>query len=92
MEPIKDIVRGVIQKLSGGSTPVQLQELWKSIVGDKGTAHTRILSFEQGKVVVEVDSPAWLYQMSLKKRKILQQLQQHISDVKNISFKIGNIH
>lgn len=92
-ENIKDIVHSVIQNISAKNATEQqrLQNLWESILTKKELLHTMIAGLKGETMVVHIDSPAWRYQMSLKKEKLLQSLQAEFPEIKKISFRIGKI-
>ena len=91
MEPIKDIIPQVIESISQKKPEAQskLQRIWQSIVGEKSGQHTVIGGFKDNALLVLVDSPAYLFQMNLKKRKFLEQLKEEFPELKEINFKIG---
>ncbi|OGX05753.1 MAG: hypothetical protein A2Z88_11135 [Omnitrophica WOR_2 bacterium GWA2_47_8] len=91
MEPIKDIVHDVIQKLSQKepTTQIKIQNYWEKIAGKEGLKHTRIDRFYEGQLTIVVDSPAWLYQLNTKKTKFLKDFKLTIPEVKNLVFIVG---
>ena len=64
-------------------------DAWPRIVGNKEIGHTKLEGFKDETLLVNVDSSAWLYQMNLKKKKILEDLQKGFPKVKKIYFKLG---
>jgi len=93
MDNIKDIVTDVIGKLASKKIDEgsKVERIWQNIMEKDEIKHTKILGINEGKISVLVDSPAWLYQMKMKKRKILQQLMDEVPEVKQLTFKIGKI-
>lgn len=93
MDDIKEVISQVISDLSSGKQNIQkkLQTVWDHIADDKTKKHTRIDSFEQDVLVVHVDSPAWLFQMRLKRAALLAQCQAEIPQITAIVFKIGKV-
>lgn len=93
MESIKDIIPQVIQELTLRKPDDQnkIQRIWQNIVDAQMARHSVLLDFSDGILTVAVDSPSWLYQMNLNKKKILGQLQEEIPDIKNVQFKIGKV-
>jgi predicted nucleic acid-binding Zn ribbon protein len=49
------------------------------------------MGVNEGTLSVSVDSPAWMYQMRIRQTKILKQLKEEVSEIKQIRFKIGTI-
>lgn len=93
MEPIKDILSKVISDISAGRPEIhnKIQRLWQNILDGKAIHHTKIVGLQKGKLVVCVDSPAWLFQMNLQKRKVLEKLKEGIPELSHIHFKIGKV-
>ena len=91
MDEIKDIVHRVIQNISEHKRSEQdhLQDLWEKILAEKERRHTRIAASKNGTLYVHVDSSARLYQLQLKKQKILRAIQKENSGINNIHFEIG---
>ena len=97
MSKVEDI-RNIVQKVIGSmSTRVQdeqqaIFDAWPRIVNNKEASHTKLEGFKEETLLVNVDSSAWLYQMNLKKKKILEDLQKDFPKVKKIYFKLGKIN
>jgi predicted nucleic acid-binding Zn ribbon protein len=89
MDPIKKIIPQVIQNMSERKSGAEdkVQNLWQQSLG-KDARHTKIAGLRDGVLMVHVDSPARLFHLNMKKKKILKHLQEG-SDVQNIVFKIG---
>lgn len=47
---------------------------WRSLVGEKLAAHSRVVDVDRGIVVVEVDHPGWSQQLSFVKKRVLSDL------------------
>ena len=93
MEQIKDIVSQVVGNLSqrGPQQEEKLQRFWQSVMKGKAAKHTSIFGLKEGVLRISVDSPAWVFQLNLHKKKILKELQMCVSDIKDIRFKIGKV-
>lgn len=93
MEKIKDIIPQVLSDLSQRNPvrPTQIQHIWQESIDEKTRKHVSIGGFEQGKLLVLVDSPTWLFQLSLQKNKILSKMRQQSPDIQSIQFKIGTV-
>lgn len=93
MDNIKDIIGQVIGKISAKeiNTDERLHRAWQNILEKDELKHTVLQGVKDKKVSILVDSPAWLYQMRLKKGKLVEKLKDIIPDIENISFKIGKI-
>ena len=93
MEQIKDIVSQVITHISSGRPEIhnKIQRIWQNLFDKKTTQHTAIVGLQKGKLIVNVDSPAWLFQMNLQRRKVLERLKEEIPELAYIHFKIGKV-
>ena len=93
MDPIKDIIPQVIANISQKrpEAQLQIQRLWQNIIGEKLGQHTVIGGLKDNELLILVDSPAYLFQMNLKKRKILEQLKEQIPELESINLKIGKV-
>ncbi len=93
MDPIKDIISTVIANMSSGKPEVhdKIQRIWQNMFDEKTRRHASIIGLQKGKLVVNVDSPAWLFQMNLQRRKVLAKLKEEIPELSYIHFKIGKV-
>lgn len=90
---IKDILPGVIGRLSSGNPEWQnsLSRAWEAIVDSKAKRHTAIAGLRKGRLLINADSPVWLFQLSLKKAELLRRLQKDFPELSAISFRIGKV-
>ena len=93
MDNIKQIIEKVVDHIATNKkeTQIYLQEMWLDILDKPELEHTQIIGEKEGVLSVLVDSPAWLYQMNIRKKIILEKIQREIPSVKNIHFKIGKV-
>lgn len=93
MEQIKDIISTVIASMASGRPEIQtkIRIIWEKAWDQKTLKHTAIVGIEKGRLLVHVDSPAWLFQMNLKKREVLEKLKAEIPELSHIHFKIGKV-
>ena len=94
MEAIKDTIESVIRALeqkkrSDGAG--DFEKILKKLLTKKENAHIKFNYFKGGIVHVNVDSSAWLYQVSLRKEELLEVLRKNFAGVKEIHFKLGVI-
>lgn len=92
MEEIKDIVSKVVAGIQG-NRPVdkyeQISKAWSKVLKQQKLTQAKISGLKEETLVVNLDSPARLYQFNLKKKKILEAINQEIPEIKKIYFKIG---
>ena len=94
MDNIKNIVSGVIGKMAAHEIKEseKIERIWENILEKCELKHTRLEGVKDNILFILIDSPAWLYQMRIKKRKLLIRIQQEIEEIKDIKFKIGKIN
>jgi len=76
--PLKDLLSRL--RLEEPITGWQAVELWADTVGERVAAHARAASFRDGTLVVEVDSPSWMNELTYLERRIKAQLNQRLGD------------
>ena len=91
MENIKDIVPLVVkniseQRLHQGN---DLQAAWEHAAGEKTAKATHLVGIKEGKLLVVTDSPARIFDLTLRKKDLLMKLQPVLPELKDIAFKIG---
>ena len=89
---VKDVLPGVFENISCRNVQdqVSLEKRWREIVGgDAGKAV--IVGSKDGCVFVNVDCSTRLFQMRVRKQKILSAIQEQHKDINNIVFKIGKV-
>ncbi len=93
MKPIKDVISQVVENLSLGKTDLyyKIQLLWEEVFSKEEKKHTTVREFHEGTLTIQVDNSAYLFQMNLKRAKILERFQQGVPEIKTILFKMGNI-
>jgi predicted nucleic acid-binding Zn ribbon protein len=93
MEELKEVLTGVLEGLRKKSRQEELekaQKAWRKAAGPKAVAHTKIVRLTKGVIRVNVDNSAWLFDLNLKKKRILKSLQKAMS-VEDIRFQLGEI-
>lgn len=92
-EEIKDIVGKVIGEIAAkGPTKKQdIQNRWERLLDKKELKHTKIFEIKNDTLVVLVDSPVWLYQCNLKKKRLLTGMQKEYPEIQKLRFKIGKV-
>ncbi len=93
MDQIKNLVRQVIEKISSQKpiTQVKIQDDWYKAAGEPARPHTKIGGIKDGMLIIYVDSPAWLFEMNLKRAPLLRQLQSEHTEIRKLIFKIGKV-
>ncbi|MDI6759126.1 MAG: DciA family protein [Candidatus Omnitrophota bacterium] len=94
MEPIKGVIQSVINNLTikkAGGTEVNPWALLEKALTKKDLRHIKFNYFKKGILSVSVDSSSWLYDLSLRKENLLQEINKESSLVKDIRFHIGTV-
>ena len=93
MHNIKDVVHDVLSAVILRKPELQgrIERVWGETLSDKEKKHTKLANINKGRLIVHVDSSAWLYQMNTRKKTILESLQSKAAEVKDVSFKVGKI-
>jgi len=93
MDQIKDIVHQVVKNISEQKPKNEndIQGVWEQIVGKKTVQHTQIVGIKNGKLLILVDSPVRIFDLTLQKTKILKQMQEKFPELTEISFRIGKV-
>ncbi len=92
-ENIKDVVLKVFEQLSAGQPQAQpdWQRLLENIFDEKERRHVKLSGRKEQVLFFHVDSPAWLYQLNLKRPQILEKVQKEMPDIQKVYFKIGMV-
>jgi predicted nucleic acid-binding Zn ribbon protein len=93
--PLSDLVKKVVKGLEGKGllTEEEMREAWREAVGADAARHSTPVSFKKESVFVNVDRSSWLYELTTKKKEILQKLEARLPSkkFKDIRFRIGDI-
>ncbi len=54
---------------------------WGKVAGEDIAAHSKVIDYRHGAVVVEVDHPGWIQMIRLRERRILHSLQRGYPDL-----------
>ena len=93
--PIGDVLKALLRRkrfLQKGKYPA-LTEAWAELVGEAIAARTRIRSFEEGKLTIEVTSSVLLQELSgFMKQQLLAGMQgcKGCKDVAELRFCLGD--
>ena len=88
MEPIKNIVSGVMGRMSSGNggTFQDIQASWVKISKDQGS---RIADFKDGCVTVSAKTSLRLVRLNLNRESLLKELRKEFPSIMKINFKVG---
>ena len=94
VEHLGDVLKGVISDLGKKKRfNEELKEAWKAAAGKKAAPHTRAVSLRKARLVVNVDGSGWLYELTLKKKELLEKIEEKLKGkhIKEIRFRIGDV-
>jgi predicted nucleic acid-binding Zn ribbon protein len=93
MNDIKNIITKVIGNIANRNpdTHDKVERIWQNLLNQQELRHTKLVGIKDGVLNVHVDSPAWLYQMRIRQAKIIESMQNEVSNIKTIRFQIGTI-
>ncbi|MCM8781498.1 MAG: DUF721 domain-containing protein [Candidatus Omnitrophica bacterium] len=95
METIKQtvdvIMKDLFAKTQGKSRIKDSRQVLQNVLTKKELEHIKFNYFKKGILSVNVDSPCWLYKLSLQKEELLAKLKKDICSIKDIRFRIADI-
>jgi len=93
--PLEDLVKSVIGNFAGKEklTEEEIRAAWSLVVGERAAKHSRPRSFADSRLVVHVDDSGWLYELTTRKKHILNNLSSELKGkkLKDITFRIGDL-
>ena len=94
---MKDVLSAVIQNMAGErKTKIELiREAFDAALDEKAKMHATPVAFKAKRLVVNVDSSSWMYELNLKRPQICAGLNQKLKkeniQINDIMFRIGEI-
>jgi len=93
MDNIKDIVKGVIGKISQKQpdTQVKLEQVWNEFIDGKTKECTHFMGVKDDIVYITVDSPARLHYLKSKKNTLLRNFKKTTPELKDVIYRVGQV-
>ncbi|MFH1790441.1 MAG: DUF721 domain-containing protein [Candidatus Omnitrophota bacterium] len=90
---LKDILRNVIGRIEHAGHGPEISSLWAEAVGEDLAAHSRAVSCDKGRLVVNVSDSARLYELTTRRQELIKTMNERLtkSRIREIRFKIGDI-
>ena len=91
---IKDITKKVIRNLTKENTTKKqrAERVWRKAAGKRFDKHTQPVSFRRKRLVVNVDSSGWLYELAIIKQYVVRKLKKDLKgEFKELQLRIGEI-
>jgi predicted nucleic acid-binding Zn ribbon protein len=93
--PLEGLVKSIIGNFAGKEklTEEEIRSAWGLVVGQKAAKHSRPRSFADSRLIVHVDDSSWLYELTTRKKYILNSLSSELKGkkLKEITFRIGDL-
>ena len=93
--PLEDLVKSIIRGFAGKEklTEEEIRSAWALVVGNQAASHSRARSFKDSRLIVHVDDSGWLYELTTRKKDILNKLSSELKGkkLKDITFRIGEL-
>ncbi len=70
--PLKDLLNRL--RLNEPMAGWQAVDLWSKVVGERVASRSRAVAFRDGLLIVEVESPTWMSELTYHKRRIIRDL------------------
>jgi predicted nucleic acid-binding Zn ribbon protein len=88
---VKSIISGFVGK--GKLTEEEIRSAWSLVVGEKAARHSRPRALTDSRLIVHVDDSGWLYELTTRKKYILDNLSAKLKGkkLKDITLRIGDI-
>jgi hypothetical protein len=90
MDNIKEIVKGVMGKLSREpDTETKIQLAWEEFLGEKNKEHALFSGIKNKTIFITIDSPARLHQFKSRKAALLRIFQKIDPEINEIKYRVG---
>ncbi len=94
-KPLEGLVKSIIGNFAGKErlTEEEIRSAWSHVVGPRAAKHSRPRSFKDSRLIVHVDDSGWLYELTTRKKYILNNLSLGLKGkkLKDITFRIGDL-
>jgi predicted nucleic acid-binding Zn ribbon protein len=86
---IKNIVKGAVKQAQDQKQKTKnLKRAWQAVVGKEAAKHAQPLRFMRKTLVVEVDSPVWIYYLHNNKQDIEKTLNKQLNMQYDIKIRL----
>jgi predicted nucleic acid-binding Zn ribbon protein len=93
LKEVKEIVKETFQKFNLGEESQKLFAVWQEEVGELAK-HAQIGNFREGKLVIEVDNPVYMQELSAKRKSIMDKVNKRMGKklIAEVRFRVGRIN
>jgi len=95
MDTIKDAINSFLHELEDKRNKISKlnpDEQLKKVLTKRELEHIKLNNFKKGILSFIVDSSSWMYYFNLKKETLIKEFKKDIKDLKDIRFRIGDVH
>ncbi|MDP8296981.1 MAG: DciA family protein [Candidatus Orphnella occulta] len=86
-EILKTAIKQAEEQKKGLLTEEEVQAAWLDAAGENAAKHTKPKKMTKTTLVIDVDSPTWIYQLNINKSKIEKRLNRYFKNKKPITIK-----
>jgi len=86
-EILKTAIKQAEEQKKGLLTEEEVQVAWLDAAGENAAKHTKPKKMTKTTLVIDVDSPTWIYQLNINKSKIEKRLNRYFKNKKPITIK-----
>ena len=92
LREVKEIVKETLRKFNLSEESQRLFAIWEEELGGLAK-HARIGNFREGKLVVEVDNPVYMQELSAKRKSIMERVNRRMGkrSIVEVRFRLGRI-
>lgn len=92
LREVKEIVKEALQKFNLGEETQKLFAIWQEELGELAK-HAQIGNFREGKLLVEVDNPVYMQELSAKRKSIMERVNRRMGkkSIVEVRFRLGRM-
>ncbi len=92
LREVKKIVKETLRKFNLGEESQKLFSIWQEEIGELAK-HAQIGSFREGKLLVEVDNPVYMQELSAQRKSIMERVNRRMGKrfIVEVRFRLGKI-
>ncbi len=86
---VKEVWKDLLKKQEEGRAD-KVKEAWRRAAGQKAAGHTEIVYLTKDRILVNVESSAWLHALTLKKESLEKKLQTKLGPL-SLKLRLGPV-
>ena len=90
LREVKEIVKEAFRKFNLGEESQKLFAIWQEELGGLAK-HAQIRNFREGKLLVEVDNPVYMQELSARRKSIIEKVNKRMGKrfIGEVRFRLG---